>query len=275
MNRVCAGPGRVDKRPGPTYNTNVVLQTCGRMNKGRCASMIADIHHHIIYGVDDGSKDLEMSIGMLHRAVENDVKGICCTTHARPGHKPFPWKEYMTHIEELGGYIQKKNLPLSLFIGCEILYTEKAVEMARRGEVPTLNNRSHVLVEFLPITDWGQIEKAAREFANAGLQMVCAHVERYRCLREDMERLYTLHDEYDVICQMNASTVIRSHGLFGDRWVKKALKAGMIDVAASDAHDISGRACNMKECRRILARDYGEEKAREMTEEMPYHILFD
>ncbi|MBR0215387.1 MAG: hypothetical protein IJL96_00570, partial [Clostridia bacterium] len=101
------------------------------------------------------------------------------------------------------------------------------------------------------------------------------HVERYQCLHEDMDRLYALHDDYDVICQMNASTVIRSHGLFGDKWARKALKAGLIDVAASDAHDLSARACNIAECRRILEKDYGAEMARELTEDMPYHILFD
>ena len=237
--------------------------------------MIADIHHHIVYGVDDGSRDLETSIGMLKKAVENGVKGICCTSHAMPGHKPFPWKDYMAHLEELGAYIQKENLPLTLFTGCEILYAEKAAEMARRGEIPTLARGSHVLVEFLPITDWVQIQKAAREFANAGLRMVCAHVERYQCLHEDMDRLYALHDDYDVICQMNASTVIRSHGLFGDKWARRALKTGLIDVAASDAHDLSARACNIAECRRILEKDYGAETARELTEDMPYHILFD
>ena len=237
--------------------------------------MIADIHHHIVYGVDDGSKNRDMSIEMLKKAVENDVRGICCTTHVTPGHKPFPWKEYIAHIEELGAYIQKENLPLALFPGCEILYTEHAAEMARRGDIPTLANRRYVLVEFLPISDWVQVQKAIREFANAGLQMVCAHVERYQCLHEDMDRLYEMHDEYGVICQMNASTILRSHGMFGDRWARKALKAGLIDVAASDAHNTSDRACNMKECRRILVKDYGEDKARELTEDMPYRILFE
>ncbi len=237
--------------------------------------MIADIHHHIVYGVDDGSKDMEMSIGMLNKAVENDVGIICCTSHAMPSREPFPWKAYLEHIEKLGDYIQREQLPITLYTGSEILYTEQAAEMARRGEIPTLARGRSVLVEFLPIADWIQIQKAIREFANAGLQMICAHVERYQCLHEEMDRLYEMHDEYGVICQMNASTVIRSHGFFGDKWAKKAIKAGLIDVAASDAHNVSERACNMKECRRILTKDYGEEMARELTERMPQQILLE
>ncbi len=235
--------------------------------------MIIDLHHHLVYGVDDGAKDLDMSKKMLQKAVENHVNVICCTSHATPGHAAFPWDTYLKHMETLGEWIIHENLPLTLYTGCEILFTEEAPEMARRGEIPTLANRKTVLVEFLPNAQWGQITRAVREFTNCGLQVVCAHVERYRCLHEDMDRLFELHEDYGVICQMNGSTIIRSKGLFGDKFARKALKAGLIDVAASDAHNAESRPCNMKACRDILSKEYGEELARELTEDMPYEIL--
>ena len=237
--------------------------------------MIADIHHHIVYGVDDGSKNMEMSQAMLKKAVENGVEVICCTSHATPGHKPFPWDDYLAHLEEMGEYIVRENLPITLLPGCEILYTQNSATMARKGDVPTMAGRRFALVEFLPIADWQTIQNAAREFAYAGLQMVCAHVERYNCLREDMDHLYELHDDLGVICQMNCSTVIRSHGMLGDKWAKKVLKAGLIDVAASDAHNVSERACNISACREALTKNYGEDVARAMLEDMPWHILFE
>ena len=41
-----------------------------------------DIHHHLLYGLDDGAKNLEMSIAMAEAAVANGITHVACTPHA-------------------------------------------------------------------------------------------------------------------------------------------------------------------------------------------------
>ena len=187
-----------------------------------------DIHTHVIYGVDDGSRSAEMSMEMLRASAEAGVTEICCTSHCRPGHREFPRQAYDGRLGELRGFILREGLELTLH--------------------------------------------ALREIGNAGFGVVAAHVERYACLRQEFSWLEEMK-EMGALLQMNAEAVLRSHGFLGDRWARRALKTGLIDVVASDMHNVSSRRQNMKEAREILKKDFGESRAAELTEENPRRIL--
>lgn len=236
-----------------------------------CRKMI-DIHTHVVYGIDDGAASPEMSCRMLVAAAEQGVTDILCTSHCVPGHSPFLLDAYMHHLELLRSWVEGQGLELRLWPGCEILYTEQAPEKVRRGEIPILGNGEYALVEFLPETSWDTIRKAIREFGNSGLRMVVAHVERYRCLREDLSRLEEMGSQ-GVLRQMNAATAIRSGQVIGDRWAKHALKQGLIDLVASDMHRIDWRPPNMGAAWEMIRKKYGSETATRLMEKNPRKLI--
>ena len=56
-----------------------------------------DIHSHILPGVDDGAKDMEMTMEMIDAAYGQGVRVMIATPHYYPGHVRHP-KEYVDGI---------------------------------------------------------------------------------------------------------------------------------------------------------------------------------
>lgn len=226
-------------------------------------SDFVDIHHHLIYGVDDGPRTFEDMQQMILRAVSQQVTDIVCTSHATPGGHAFPSEVYLQHLQHARDWIAQEGLPLRLYAGCEVLYTDSSARLLREGQFPSLADSWNVLVEFTPDTDFRRLCDAARLIGNAGFNVIYAHVERYPALR-NMAHVRQLREEYGVYMQMNANTVINRKGFFFDRWVRHMLDEGHIDCVATDAHNVTSRPCNMKLCYEMLKARYGEEAALDM-----------
>ena len=226
--------------------------------------MMIDMHHHLIYGIDDGAKSFEGTEKMIRDAVKNQISVIVTTPHITPGQEPFPYDAYKAHLEETRNYLKAQGIPLTLYTGAEILYTPNTCYMLMDGKVPTLAGTQYVLVEFSPDDTYQYILDALNHIASAGYIPVIAHAERYECLKKP-DQLRRLRRECGALIQMNAKTVIRKHTFFRERYIRRILKEGLVDFISSDSHDMPGRANHMLEAYERLREDLGEEQAEKLT----------
>lgn len=222
-----------------------------------------DLHHHLIYGVDDGAQSLEDMQKMILWACDEGVADIVCTSHATPGIEPFPMEKYLAHLEEAKAFIADQGIEMSVHTGCEVLYTDASARLLRESHFPTLAGSDVVLVEFSPDASFRELAEAAAGFGMAGSGVLFAHVERYDALRS-LKNVRKLRDEFGVYMQMNTNTVISKKGFFTERWVRHMLEDGYIDCVATDAHNLSSRRCKMRKCHEVLSEKYGADFADEL-----------
>ena len=160
---------------------------------------------------------------------------------------------------------------MEILPGCEIFYTPQTVCMLREGLIPTLAGSNYVLVEFLPGAPYSELIGAAKTLTAVGYQPIFAHIERYGCLRWP-GRVRLLRERYGVSMQMNVDTICRRHSFFSQRWVNSMLRKGYIDVAATDAHNVTSRPCRMRDGYQALQKRFGQEMADRLCIEFPGQI---
>lgn len=232
---------------------------------------MVDLHHHLVYGVDDGAQTMEEAKQMLHSAVQQGVSCVVATPHIYPD-QTFDLQKYQLRLNELCAYADSQRLPVQILSGAEMFYSGMTLRLLRRGLVPPLNDSWHVLVEFSPSVSYEALCRAAVHIANAGYTMVLAHAERYRCLYWG-SRLGRLREEHHIRVQLGSGTVMERKHCLRSRWVEKVMRKGWVDVVASDAHDMERRCCDLGLCAAYMEKHWGADTARRLLVDNPTEIL--
>ena len=224
-----------------------------------------DLHHHVLWGMDDGPKTPQEMHAMLEAAVKDGVGMIAATPHACVEHRAFDLALYERRIEEAKAYCRSRAWPLDIIGGCEILWCDRAADLLREGRLPMLGQTRYVLLEFYPDAPLHQIARAADRTHNAGCFPIVAHAERYRALRRSVRTALQFKEDHGLLYQMNCDTLISPRGFMQRLYVRRMLEERAIDLLASDAHDTANRPVRMHQAYEKAKKDYGSAYALELV----------
>lgn len=200
-----------------------------------------DIHSHIIYAVDDGAIDMEMSLEMIKQAYNQGIDTIVATPHASERYEIEELKFKISMIQE---EISKREINTTIYLGQEIFYKSDTMTKLKNKEFLTLNNTRYILIEFNINISCMFLVKAIRDIIYLGYIPIIAHVERYLCLRKEnyLEELISL----GAYLQMNYSSIVGGFFDKDARWCKTQLKKERIHFLSTDMHNITSRSPNVR-----------------------------
>ena len=208
-----------------------------------------DCHCHILPGIDDGSKSVEMSLEMLRMSTDQGVEGLIFTPHFYADENgPEKFLERRNRaLQELEANLNRLERIPKYLTGAEVHYF-RGMSRVDSLESLCIGKSDYILIE-MPFRDWqanfiDEIEEITKVL---GLKVIIAHIERY--FDQDRRLVKRLLDNPDLLIQCNAEFFIETPSK-----ALKMLKSGRIDLLGTDCHRVERRRPNLAEAAQIIEK---------------------
>lgn len=229
-----------------------------------------DIHHHLLFGLDDGSPDIETSVAMAEMAAQDGITHIVCTPHANFQYK-FDSAANHEKLEQLRARIAGK---ITLGLGCDFHLSFENIDDALKNPTKyTINQKKYLLVEFADLAIPHQISDVFYQFQLAGMLPIITHPERNAIIVKSPQRLDEWIDR-GCLVQVTASSLLGRFGRGAASFSNKLLEQNKVHFLATDAHNVEWRQPRMKQAFDLVAKQYGTETAQRLCVDNPGAAFF-
>ena len=196
---------------------------------------MVDFHSHVLFDVDDGSESLEMSMKMIEQSISEGVRILALTPHHIKGLFEEAMENKESYEEKFQFLKKKYEGRIELVKSVELMIREDLLEELQSGKTFGYGGSKTVLVEFNLIDVPTYAEGLFYKMKKEGYQVILAHPERNKALREDPELLYHFHD-LGVLYQLNAGSLLGQFGEKVTKFSKELIKVNLIHAIGSDGH---------------------------------------
>lgn len=227
-----------------------------------------DIHHHLIYGMDDGARDIDESVAMAAMAAEDGITHIVCTPHASHRYEFVPEKN-AEHLDRLRERLGSAGIDVTLGQGCDFHLTWDNIQDAKANPSKySINGNKYLLVEIPELVLPMGIRNTFNELQYAGFIPILTHPERVPVLQKAPERMKPWLED-GVLVQVTASSLLGRFGSTAQKMSQRMLRDNWVHFIATDAHNTKSRAPKMKEAFDWICGAHGEATAQRLCVDNP------
>jgi protein-tyrosine phosphatase len=235
----------------------------------------AELHFHLLPGVDDGPVDLQEAIELARLAVADGTGLVTVTPHVRDLLRGGMLEEVPARVEEVGAALAEAGVPLELRPGAELAHDDVALlgdaELDAIAQGPP--GRRWVLLEApLFSQDLAGFRAATAEVRARGFGTLIGHPERCAVLMR-ADGAVAAERRAGALLQVNGSSLTGRHGHDAQRWGVELIRGGTADLIASDAHRPSRGPVLGAALEALAAAGIPQARAEPLVSDVPRALL--
>ena len=233
-----------------------------------------DIHCHLMPAIDDGAKDEEDALNLVQCAVDDGIKRIVITPHLHLGRYENYLSKLQKEFTKFNKKVMSKDIDVELAFAAEIRFDSGILKLLSHGDLPcygTYNGSKYLLLEMphnhipegmLPLIKYLESKK---------IIPVIAHPERNREIMKAPEKINNLI-RAGCWFQVTGGSILGDFGSQCQDVASYFLDLGIVNIVASDGHNLKHRPPVLSKARAVVAKEYGESVAQELFWDNPYKI---
>lgn len=233
-----------------------------------------DIHSHILPGIDDGAKNLEIAFDMLRMAIDSGVTTQVLTPHIHLGTFENNKQDIETRFKVFKEQVNAAKLPIKLLLGAEVRIGPDIMQLVGNDAIPFLGEyqgKRTFLLEFPPNDVPYGSDKLISWLLNLNYLPIIVHPERNRTFAVQKEKLQAFIDLGCPI-QITAGSLRGKFGKEAYQIAEELLLAGNVSVIASDSHNVTSRAPDLQSGYQAAVKLIGQSRASRLVKENPQSL---
>lgn len=232
-----------------------------------------DIHSHLLYGIDDGSKSIEDSVDIIKNMQDIGFTDIILTPHyIKESNYNSSRSNNIKLLGKLKEALKANNIDVNLYLGNEIYIDDDIYDLLKNNEISTLNDSRFLLIELPMNGEYPNYIDIFEHLINKGYRVILAHPERYISFQNDLSKVDEL-EKIGVYFQSNLESILGSYGKGAVKAIKKLLKQKKISFLATDIHHKKRDYNKFEKAKKKIRRYLSKEELNILLYENPSKII--
>ncbi len=195
----------------------------------------ADMHSHILPGIDDGAPDAATSLILIKGLIAAGITSAVATPHIIGDLYRNNNETIANALEITKNALKENQIDFKIKAAAEYMMDDYFLELLRT-KTPLLPIKDNiVLTEFSYAEKPSNVEQIVYNIITEGYRPILAHPERYGYYHDDYQKYHYL-SELGFLLQINLLSVTGYYGKSVAKAAAYILKAGLASYVGTDLH---------------------------------------